>query len=304
MRKESGDALRRVRKTAGLTQVQLTKRLGISVSLLSAWENGHIDIPIAYKDALKSILGNIDGVEFYGQREMVRNRTRGNTPLSRARVAMGMTQADLAEIIGTKQSVLSLWEHGLEIPERYILPILAVLGRGALGDEGKNLHATPPKNLKGKRFGRLVALNALPLRDGKYVIWRCRCDCGNECSVSSRHLRTGAVKSCGCLKVENLSKTPIGEKLGFVEETNLSRLRSNAPQRNSSTGVRGVSKTKDGRYEAYVYFQKHRYRAGFFNTLEEAAQARIEAWNRICKPTLDKYDARRRADQEESPSDE
>lgn len=54
----------------------------------------------------------------------------------------------------------------------------------------------------GERFGRLTALRVAGKRNW-YVSWLCRCDCGNECEVSSRQLRTGDTKSCGCLRRES-----------------------------------------------------------------------------------------------------
>lgn len=60
----------------------------------------------------------------------------------------------------------------------------------------------PPRtDLLGRRFGRLIAL--------EYIIgkrWRCRCDCGNELTVMTCHLRRGDTNSCGCLQKELLSK--------------------------------------------------------------------------------------------------
>lgn len=32
-----------------------------------------------------------------------------------------------------------------------------------------------------------------------YIVWRCRCDCGNEIFVSSRRLLRGAARDCGCV---------------------------------------------------------------------------------------------------------
>lgn len=34
------------------------------------------------------------------------------------------------------------------------------------------------------------------------VVWLCICSCGNETRVSSNSLKTGKVKSCGCLSAE------------------------------------------------------------------------------------------------------
>lgn len=39
-----------------------------------------------------------------------------------------------------------------------------------------------------------------------YAYWKCRCDCGKVCIVSSHLLRNGDILSCGCLKKEVTSK--------------------------------------------------------------------------------------------------
>lgn len=55
-------------------------------------------------------------------------------------------------------------------------------------------------DLAGHRFGSLVAIEPTgERRDGK-IVWRCRCDCGNEALVTAKDLRSGNTKSCGCLK--------------------------------------------------------------------------------------------------------
>lgn len=55
---------------------------------------------------------------------------------------------------------------------------------------------TKRKELAGKRFGSLVAIDAL---DGTRPLkWLCRCDCGNECDVATNKLTSGHTKSCGC----------------------------------------------------------------------------------------------------------
>jgi hypothetical protein len=72
------------------------------------------------------------------------------------------------------------------------------------------------RDLTGDRFGRLTVLGRAPdeyTKSGvKKITYNCKCDCGNEKSVSGRGLRTGDTKSCGCLKDEVGKKS--GERLG------------------------------------------------------------------------------------------
>lgn len=55
------------------------------------------------------------------------------------------------------------------------------------------------KDRTGQRFGRLVAIKLSEERRGGQVYWLCKCDCGNEKTVSVSNLIGGGVKSCGCL---------------------------------------------------------------------------------------------------------
>lgn len=65
-------------------------------------------------------------------------------------------------------------------------------------------------DLKGKKYGNLTVLGQIK-SDSKYQTWECRCDCGNIVRVDSRHLRSGAVTSCGCVKNES-TKKHVGRK--------------------------------------------------------------------------------------------
>ena len=55
-------------------------------------------------------------------------------------------------------------------------------------------------DLKGKRFGNLVAIDYAYSNKSKNAVWHCVCDCGNETFVNSQNLKNGKTKSCGCLK--------------------------------------------------------------------------------------------------------
>lgn len=64
------------------------------------------------------------------------------------------------------------------------------------------------KVLCGSRFGSMTVVHLLqekPVKNyDKFAF--CRCDCGNTKYIRLRHLRSGAVLSCGCHR-ENLRKT-------------------------------------------------------------------------------------------------
>lgn len=53
-------------------------------------------------------------------------------------------------------------------------------------------------DLAGQTFGKLTTLEPAGKR-GQDTVWRCRCECGNETIVRTRDLRSGSIKSCGCL---------------------------------------------------------------------------------------------------------
>lgn len=60
--------------------------------------------------------------------------------------------------------------------------------------------------LIGKRFGRLVVKEPTTKRSWRYIIYKCRCDCGNYVEVASRHLTSSKSKSCGCYHLDRVSK--------------------------------------------------------------------------------------------------
>ena len=57
-------------------------------------------------------------------------------------------------------------------------------------------------DLTGQRFGRLFVIERDMSSSPKHIMWKCKCDCGNETMVSGINLRTGNTSSCGCLRLE------------------------------------------------------------------------------------------------------
>lgn len=54
-------------------------------------------------------------------------------------------------------------------------------------------------NLTGKKYGKLIVIEEMTERDknGK-ILYKCMCECGNECIVKAINLTKGKTKSCGC----------------------------------------------------------------------------------------------------------
>lgn len=64
------------------------------------------------------------------------------------------------------------------------------------------------KDLTGQKFGKLTVLHRANDRidpNGEHkTVWHCKCDCGNEKDITRSALISGASRSCGCLKTENV----------------------------------------------------------------------------------------------------
>lgn len=56
------------------------------------------------------------------------------------------------------------------------------------------------KIIAGEKYGLLTALEVVPDSTKNCVMWKCRCDCGNECVVRESALRSRNASSCGCRK--------------------------------------------------------------------------------------------------------
>ena len=68
----------------------------------------------------------------------------------------------------------------------------------------------------GQKFGMLTVIERTSekSRNGS-IVWRCKCDCGNECIRSTSILHKKEMHSCGCYnKTTRLDESIIGQKFG------------------------------------------------------------------------------------------
>lgn len=135
-------------------------------------------------------------------------------------------------------------------------------------------------DLTGMRFGRLTALYPTDKRSKKAsVYWHCRCDCGTEVDVTEDALKHGNYKSCGCLKNENQKN--IYTQLHLIDGTCVEMLEKRKYRSDNTSGFRGVSLQKNGRFRASIGFKGRRFYLGIYDSMQEAVEARMEAEEKI-----------------------
>lgn len=90
-------------------------------------------------------------------------------------------------------------------------------------------------DLTGKIFGRLTVLNRVPNRitpkGQSRTMWKCYCICGNESTITSKHLTKNKTLSCGCYKAERFIKPHILPEGQAARNALLSSYKASAQKR-------------------------------------------------------------------------
>lgn len=148
----------------------------------------------------------------------------------------------------------------------------------------------------GKRYGRWTVIERVDKGDNKRY-FLCRCDCGTERVVILSALKNGSSRSCGCLRAEENAEK-YAEKLksyqkDFMDTYNYKGTMITSfdqkKSKNNTSGVKGVSKQKNGRYRAYINLKRKQIHLGIFDTLEEAKEARLEAEKVYFEPIVEEW---------------
>ena len=87
---------------------------------------------------------------------------------------------------------------------------------------------TQSKNLVGQTFGHLTVIEKTDKRQYGKIVWKCRCDCGNEVLLNTTRLTQGNDISCGCqkksygvLEIESILKEA---SISYIQEFCISEL--------------------------------------------------------------------------------
>lgn len=88
----------------------------------------------------------------------------------------------------------------------------------------------------GQKFGRLTVIEELQERSGKNKLYKCVCDCGTYKNVTTANLKSGRVKSCGCLR-----HSPKHTRLYNIWQHMRDRCYNNSNARYINCGGRGIT---------------------------------------------------------------
>lgn len=136
-------------------------------------------------------------------------------------------------------------------------------------------------DLSGQTFGKLVVLGRSERRGSRggrtTPLWECRCQCGAIVYKPTDALKNASQSMCAaCAGQSNVQKARQGA--GYVQGTQLSRLRDMTPGETNSSGCRGVYyDPRSRKYRARLKFKGKTMNFGSYSTFEEAVAARKEA---------------------------
>ena len=83
---------------------------------------------------------------------------------------------------------------------------------------------------EGNRYGKLTVIEEYGRDKDQRILWRCRCDCGNEKIALGKSLRAELVQSCGCMHSkgeEKIASILQNNNIDFIRQFHTEKLKSN-----------------------------------------------------------------------------
>ena len=153
-------------------------------------------------------------------------------------------------------------------------------------------YSAPLKDLTGMKFSRLTVIERADdyiKPSGEHVpMWKCKCECGNDCVKNQYNLIEGYTSSCGCIRIENTIKA---HKIHGETNSKLYRVWENIKKRcydPNATGYnhyggRGISMCDEWK-DSYVTFREWALQHGYqFNAdRKECTIERINVDGNYC----------------------
>ena len=136
-------------------------------------------------------------------------------------------------------------------------------------------------DLVGKRFGKLVVVDRSDKRGSRGArtvpLWECRCECGNITYKATDTLTNAGLSMCqDCVAKYAVSR--MRERAGYVDGTQISRLRSDKLSASNTSGCKGVYFDRQtGKWRARLKFKGKLLNFGSYSNFEDAVRARKQA---------------------------
>lgn len=149
----------------------------------------------------------------------------------------------------------------------------------------------------GDKFGEWVVIKAYSSTSPKYKSL-CRCSCGVEKEVLNQNLVNGTSTSCGHGRYDTKLQKANHKRLAKAGKKNFEDKLVNGSSyyrifegksKNNKSGVKGIQKTENGKYTAFIAVKGDPKYLGTFDTIEEAEAARKAAEEKYYKPILKDY---------------
>lgn len=143
----------------------------------------------------------------------------------------------------------------------------------------------------GEKRGRWTILGEF--RKGRFLYYKCQCDCGTLRDVKANSIHGGKSKSCGCWKSESAKNIIIknsSERISIntAFNTNFDSIERKTPYKNNTSGHKGVYWCKSqGIWKAYINVQKKSIYLGGYHDIHDAIKAREEAEKEYFQPLIE-----------------
>lgn len=189
---------------------------------------------------------------------------RKETGKKKAQDITGMRFGRLTALRPTekRQSESVVWECQCDCGEIDYAPVIVLRAgkKKSCGCLRGDIYEDNKRDVTGLRFGRLTAICPTDKREAdRSVVWKWRCDCGEDVDKSLNAVSRGLVRSCGCL-LQDVRKDNYSEYLkpDYVLGTNLSMLRQDecSLRMDNTSGVKGVHfRSSENVYVASIKFK-------------------------------------------------
>lgn len=148
-------------------------------------------------------------------------------------------------------------------------------------------------DLTGQVFGKLTVIGRSDKRGKRgnrtTPLWECRCECGAITYKAKDTLTNPELSMCAECAVKYAAERA-RESAGFVEGTQLAKIRDMTPSAANTSGVRGVYyESKSDRWRAEIKFRQKRYYLGRYKNKEDAIKARKVAEQELFETFLEEY---------------